>query len=103
MSGPGFLSAPMTGPGGRWRPLSELPEVKADDGIPAEPLIENMRRELDAHAPSYAKARSDREITAARAAIHFAALARVGLGSCISCCPICDKRWIEDERWGGQQ
>jgi hypothetical protein len=46
--------APMTGPGGRWHPVSELPEMRqADDrtateGIPAGPLIENMRQELEA-------------------------------------------------------
>jgi hypothetical protein len=41
--------APMTGPGGRWRPVSELPEVQqATEGIPAGPLIENMRQELEA-------------------------------------------------------
>jgi hypothetical protein len=41
--------APMTGPGGRWRPVSELPEMQqATEGIPAGPLIENMRQELEA-------------------------------------------------------
>jgi len=41
--------APMTGPGGRWRPLSELPEADAvPEGIPAAPLIEGMRQELEA-------------------------------------------------------
>jgi hypothetical protein len=47
-------TAPMTGPGGRWRPVSELPEVRqagdetATEGIPAGSLIENMRQELEA-------------------------------------------------------
>lgn len=113
--GAGSLSAPMTGPGGRWRPLSELPEVKAaehfadlaaegresciipsecpmcaerdrrrePEGIPADRLIEGMRRELEASAPAYADA---------RAAEHFAALARVGRESCIGFCPICAER-----------
>lgn len=61
-SGP---AAPMTGPGGRWRPLSELPEIRQagdeTEGIPAGPLIENMRRELEA------------------------------------------QRWLETERWGGNE
>jgi hypothetical protein len=49
LGGAGTLSAPMTGPGGRWRPVSELPEMQqATEGIPAGPLIENMRQELEA-------------------------------------------------------
>jgi hypothetical protein len=61
-------SAPMTGPGGRWRPVSELAEHDA---------------------------------RAAEAAEHFAALARVGRESCPGFCPICEERWIEKGRWGG--
>jgi hypothetical protein len=54
LCGSGSLSAPMTGPGGRWRPLSELPKAKAAE--------------------------------------HFAQLARVGRESCISYCPVCERR-----------
>jgi hypothetical protein len=96
LNGPGFLPAPMTGPGGRWRPLSELPEVKADGGIPAEPLIENMRRELEGHAP----VTWDDVAYASEASEHFAALARVGRESCIvpARCPICAARALDTER-----
>jgi hypothetical protein len=58
LSGTGTPSAPMTGPGGRWHPVNELPEMQQagdgpateakPEGIPAAPLIENMREELEA-------------------------------------------------------
>lgn len=32
---------------------------------------------------------------------HFAQLAKVGRKSCVSWCPICADRWLEQERWTG--
>jgi hypothetical protein len=53
---PETAPAPMTGPGGRWHPVSELAERDAET------------------------------------AEHFAALARIGMVSCISYCPMCAGR-----------
>ena len=95
LSAAGSLSAPMTGPGGRWRPLSELPGMRQeDDGIPGGPLIEGMRRELEAERQRHreAKATWDDVAYASEASAHFAALARVGQEFCPSYCPICAGR-----------
>jgi hypothetical protein len=37
------------------------------------------------------------------AELHFAELANVGRERCIGFCPICEERWLEEGRWGGNE
>lgn len=54
--------------------------------------IRQKRAAAKPQAPSYALARTDREIADVRAVMHFEALARVGLEHCISPCRMCAER-----------
>jgi hypothetical protein len=100
-------TAPMTGPGGRWRPVSELPEVRqagdetATEGIPAGPLIENMRQELEAQ----------REVTspeppAGSYDFHFDSAGREWCRDADGLCwirPVPDGPWCRQNKSGGDE
>ena len=97
LSGTGTLSAPMTGPGGRWRPLSELLAENRAAGFTAAACdcggCGEASREFGRQLREQVIASQGIPLAWVTTADgHFAQLARVGRERCIGFCPICSER-----------
>jgi len=91
------LSAPMTGPGGRWRPLSELLAENKAAGFTAAACdcggCGEASREFGRQLREQVIASQGIPLAWVTTADgHFAQLARVGRERCIGFCPICSER-----------